>query len=107
MRSDEYTEKNTNKKFSGWTQEGMDRYSELAKRIRKVRKTQGRKDLEDKFKIKAEKDLSSHSMRGPNMILDDTMMMSGKRMVPYNDINPVSSDDDTENEEAQNTSDIS
>lgn len=106
MRSGEYTEKNTNKKFSGWTREGMDRFSEIAKRIKKVRKTQGRKDLEDKFKLKAEKDLNSHSMRGPNMILDDTMMMSGKRMVPYNDINPVSSDDDTENEEAQNTSEI-
>ena len=106
MRSGEYTEKNTNKKFSGWTREGMERYSEIAKRIRKVRKTQGRKDLEDKFKIKAEKENTSYSMRGSNMILDDTMMVSGKSMVPYNDINPVSSDDDTENEEAQNSSKI-
>ena len=84
----------------------MERYSEIAKRIRKVRKTQGRKDLEDKFKIKAEKENTSYSMRGSNMILDDTMMVSGKSMVPYNDINPVSSDDDTENEEAQNSSKI-
>ena len=96
MRSGDYTEKNTNKKYSGWTREGMDRYSELAKKIRKVRKTQGRKDLEDKFKIKAEKDLNSTFMRGSNMILDDAMMVTGKIMVPYNDINPVSSDDDSD-----------
>jgi hypothetical protein len=52
LRSGAYTQRNTNVKYGGWTQEGMDRFKEICKSVVMVRKTKNskRKELEVNFK---------------------------------------------------------
>lgn len=51
IRSGKYTESNTNKKYGGWTKEGMARFNRLCKTINNIRqKNNKRKEMEWQYK---------------------------------------------------------
>lgn len=92
-----YTSNKTNKKYTGWTKEGLDRFGELAILVKGERKTELRKDTEMKYMKDRQAKYSNNEKNTPKSI-----SMSCVTDI-YTELGNSDSDDDSDDNSDENS----
>jgi hypothetical protein len=95
-RSSAFTKKNSNQKYCGWTKEGLQRYSDIAKLVYNSRLSDKRKNTEEEYRLAYhEQFLNAATNSGLNTTLFiDEKESKTDNFVPYNDLPKSHTNDD-------------
>ena len=98
-RASAFTKKNSNKKYCGWTKEGLLRYSDIAKSVFKSRQSDTRKNEEEEYRLTYQDQyMITATNSGTNTnILFDNDQTNTNTFVPYNDLPQFDINDNASN----------
>lgn len=93
IRSGKYTESNSNKKYGGWTKEGMARFNRLCQTINDLRQNNNRrKEMEQQYKKSKQPIVSTKNSQMPNVNALDN---ESEEEECWNELNGIETQDES------------